>query len=163
MRNIKWVISATLLAGVFNLIISSPANCLPLNRIEKKPAFETKAQSGKTQPAKLDFLRKYNGKYPYEVRLLKNAVLIQRLKKLLGKRYNFLVHTWATENPIEVRNNIFIASGCQAHNCGSTNFIIVVDFRKNVLYTGIREEEKVKIYAEDGSSNKELNSWANFK
>ncbi len=110
----------------------------------------------------LDFLKKLNGKYPYEVKLFENTALMQRLKKLLGNsRYNFLKETWAVETPMEFANNIFVASGCQAHNCGSTNFIIVFDFSNNVMYVGIREEDKVKTYSEDGSNSPKINEWEN--
>ncbi|MDP1726238.1 MAG: hypothetical protein Q8M15_05600 [Bacteroidota bacterium] len=110
----------------------------------------------------LDFLKKLNGKYPYEVKLFDNSILKQRLKKLLGNsRYNFLKETWAVETPMEFANNIFVASGCQAHNCGSTNFIIVVDLTNNVMYAGIREEDKVKTYSEDGSNSPKVNEWEN--
>jgi hypothetical protein len=110
----------------------------------------------------LDFLKKLNGKYPYEVKLLDNSALTQRLKKLLGNsRYYFLKETWAVETPMEFTNNLFVASGCQAHNCGSTNFIIVFDFSNNVMYAGIREEGIVKTYSEDGSNSPKVNEWEN--
>jgi hypothetical protein len=110
----------------------------------------------------LDFLKKLNGKYPYEVNLFDNSTFTQRLKNLLGNsKYNFLIETWAVEVPMEYANNIFVASGCQAHNCASTNFIIVVDFAKNVMYAGIREEDEVKTYSEDGSNSTKVSEWAN--
>lgn len=108
----------------------------------------------------LDFLKSTNGKYPYEIKLLKNSILTQRLEKLIGNRYNFLKETWAVETPIEVKDNIFVAFGCQAHNCGSTNFIIIIDFNKNILYAGIRENDIVKLYSEDGSDSYKLNDFA---
>jgi hypothetical protein len=110
----------------------------------------------------LDFLKKLNGKYPWEVKLFNNSALMQRLKKLLGNsRFNFLKETWYLENPMEFTNNIFVASGCEQHNCGSTNFIIVYDFSNNVLYAGIREQDKVKTYSEDGSNSPKVNEWEN--
>ena len=109
----------------------------------------------------LDNLKKLNGKYPYDAKLLDNPVLTRRLKNLLKGRYRFLKETWAVETPIEINNNIFVASGCQQHNCGNTNFIIVVDFSKDILYAGVREDEVVKVYSEDGSSNEEIIKWAN--
>jgi hypothetical protein len=110
----------------------------------------------------LDFLKKLNGKYAGEVGLLNNSALMQRLKKLLGtSRYNFLKETWAVERPMEFTNNIFVASGCQAHFCGFTNFIIVVDFSTNVMYAGIREDGNVKTYSEDGSNSSKVNEWGN--
>ena len=68
---------------------------------------------------------------------------------------------WAVETPIEIKGNILQAWGCQQHNCDRTNFIIVVDFIKNVVYVGIRRNEIVKSYSEDGSTNAEINKWAN--
>ena len=110
----------------------------------------------------LDFLKKFDGKYPHEVKLLDNALFTQRLRKLLGNsRYNFLKETWAVETPMEFANNIFVASACQAHFCASTNFIIAVDFTKNVMYAGIREDDHVKTYSEDGSRSLEVSDWAN--
>jgi len=110
----------------------------------------------------LDFLKKLNGKYPYDVKLFNNSALMQRLKKLLGNsRFNFLKETWAVETPMEFTNNIFVASACQAHACAYTEFIIVYDFSNNVMYAGIREEGKVKTYSEDGSNSPIVNEWEN--
>ncbi|WP_231459220.1 hypothetical protein [Pedobacter sp. Leaf132] len=108
----------------------------------------------------LDYMKNYNGLYPNKVKLLGNNLLTKRLKNLIKDRYSFLVKTWAVETPIEIKNSMFSAWGCQQHNCSNTNFIIVVDFKKNVVYVGIREEENVKIYSEDGSSNILVNNWA---
>jgi hypothetical protein len=108
----------------------------------------------------LDFLKTTNGKYPFAIKLFNNAALAHRLKKLLGNRYQFLKKTWAVETPIEIKDNIFIAQGCQTHNCTSTNFIIVFDFLKNVLYAGIREDEKPKTYSENGSTSPKLLEWS---
>jgi len=113
----------------------------------------------KSNSVNLDFLKSTNGKYPNEIKLLENPVLTQRLKKLLGNRYNFLKETWAVESPIEVKDNIFSAFGCQAHNCGSTNFIIIIDFSKNVIYSGVRENDIVKTYSEDGSNTRKLSDF----
>ncbi|HSU29382.1 MAG TPA: hypothetical protein VLJ68_13435 [Chitinophagaceae bacterium] len=114
------------------------------------------------QPGEGDFsyLRKMAGKYPNDVKLLDDPKLTARLRSLLGDRFNFLKETWAVEVPIEIKGDDFIASGCQQHNCGSTNFIIVVDLSKNLLYAGIREEEKVKTYAENGGSSQAVIDWS---
>lgn len=107
----------------------------------------------------LEFLKTLNGKYPNDAKLFENIAFTLRLKKILGDRYTFLKETWAVETPMEYSNDVFTASACQAHNCGATNFIIVYDFSKNVMYAGIREEEKVKTYAEDGSTNSKITEW----
>jgi hypothetical protein len=110
--------------------------------------------------SKLNHLKMSNGKYPNKVRLLEDNTLSKRLKSLLKDRFLFLKKTWAVETPIEVNNNIFKASGCKQHFCDSTNFIIVIDFKRDVVYVGIRDNEIVKLYSEDGSSNKELTNWS---
>ncbi|MDI9879620.1 hypothetical protein [Flectobacillus longus] len=107
------------------------------------------------------FLRKLQGKYPFDVKLFNAQSLTNRLKKLLGNRYQFMVSTWAVEVPIEVKNNLFVASGCEQHNCGATNFIIVYDFTKNNLSVGIREGDKVNTYSEDGSNSPRVLQWVN--
>ncbi len=111
-------------------------------------------------PGGLEFLKNFNGKYPSDVKLLDNPLIQARLNKLLAGRFDFLKETWSIENQIQVNNNIFVASACEAHNCDNTNFIIVADLSKNIMYAGIREEGKVTKYAEDGGSNAELNKWA---
>lgn len=108
----------------------------------------------------LGYLRSYKGRYPQKVKLLGNNPLTKRLKFLLKDKYNFLINNWGPEIPIELRKNTFIAWGCQQHNCSNTNFMIVVDLTKNVVYAGIREEEVIAIYSEDGSKNIEVTKWA---
>ncbi|MCC7401882.1 MAG: hypothetical protein IT214_10410 [Chitinophagaceae bacterium] len=113
-----------------------------------------------TEKSGLGYLKNYAGKYPYDVKLFDNPELTGRLKKLLGNRYQFFKDTWDVETPIEIKNNIFKASACEAHNCDATNFIIFVDLSTNTLYAGIKEEGQIKKYAERGSDLKELDDWA---
>ena len=113
------------------------------------------------QASEVAFLANYNDKYPYDVNLLDNPIVKKRLKNLIGTRFAFLKETWAVETPIKVENNTFIASACQAHNCAATNFIIVVILKSNTMYVGIREEEVIKTYSEDGSTSSYIEEWKN--
>lgn len=108
----------------------------------------------------LRFLKDLNGQYPKDAKVFENADFTQRLQELLGDRYEFLVATWNVESPIIISDNSFIANACQAHNCMETNFIIVYSFSKNVLYAGIRENNEVKTYSEDGSAHLQVAHWA---
>ena len=109
----------------------------------------------------IEFLKEFNGKYPYEVKLLENSIIKKRLKNLIGDRFLFLKKTWAVETPMEIINNIFVASACEAHNCNMTNFIIAVNMTENIMYVGIREEGKIKTYTEDGSKFPEqIQEWS---
>jgi hypothetical protein len=130
--------------------------------LNQKIAIEESQAKQSERTDNLNFLKKLNGKYPYDVKLLENSSLAQRLKILIGnERYNFLIENWATEIPMVFSKNIFVAEGCQAHNCGSTNFILVYNFNNNVMYCGIREEENVKTYSEDVSNSIKISEWEN--
>jgi len=105
-------------------------------------------------------LNSFVGKYPTEVRLLEEGTLKIRLQKILRGRFIYLQQNWAVETPINIVEGMFLAWGCQQHNCDQTNFIIVVDLKKNLVYCGIREKDLVKTYSEDGSNNIQINNWA---
>ena len=110
----------------------------------------------------LDFMKKLKGKYPYEVKLLDNSILKKRLKQMLGSRFDFMKSIWEVETPIEIENGLFYAWAMQAHSGGDPGAVLMVDFYKNVLYVGIRENEKEKLYSEDGSlAPQRLQDWAN--
>ena len=121
----------------------------------------TKRQKPQTQSDDISFLKNFDGKYSHEVKFLENSVIKERLKRLIGDRFTFLEKTWAVETPMEIKNNFFIASACEAHNCNMTNFIVVVDINKNVMYAGVREEGRIKTYSEDGSKiPAQINEWS---
>jgi hypothetical protein len=113
------------------------------------------------QQQNFNFLNNYNGKYPYEVKLLKNTQIKNALMKLLGNRYNFFVKTWAVETPITVKDGTFVASACMAHNCSDTNFIIVVDIENKKVYAGIREDNKVTTYPAGANYPQAIQDWVN--
>ena len=114
----------------------------------------------KTEETSLNSLRKFNGEYSYDVKLLSNPILKKRLISLIGrKRYEYMKTTWAVEGGIVVENDIFEAGGCEAHNCNMTNFIIVVDLKKDVLYVGYMVEEEIKKFGEENGFPKQLLQW----
>jgi len=115
------------------------------------------------QQNNLSYLKRFDGKYPNEVKLLSDKLLAKRLRVLIKNKYQFLLKTWAVETPIEIKNNVLYAWGCQEHNCDNTNFIIAIDLKKNVVYVGIRQHDIVNTYSEDGSSNASVINWAGRK
>jgi hypothetical protein len=110
-----------------------------------------------------DYLKKLNGKYPYEVKLFEKTEFYQRLKKLLGTRCEFLINNFDVQIPIEIIDDFFVAEACQAHNCGylGTEFIIVYDFSNDVMYIGIREDGEIKTYSENGRKSSIITEWEN--
>jgi hypothetical protein len=118
--------------------------------------FETKASPTVTQkpaPKKAslaDVLRRAEGKYPYEIKLLENVELKTRLKKLLGAEFDDLRDNFNVESPAKVANDIFMASACQAHNCGANNYVIFVDLGKDNINVYHIEESGTQHYFENG-------------
>ena len=75
--------------------------------------------------------------------------------------WEHLIFDCASGLSLEVKNNVFVAWGCEQHNCGSTNFIVVVDLAKNIMFAGIREEDKVTSFSEGPELPQELLKWSN--
>lgn len=108
----------------------------------------------------LDGLKKLNGKYSFEAKLFDNIAFNNRLRKLIGNKYDFLKENWNVTTPMEFSANTFIAEGCKAHFCNSTNFIVVYEFSSDVMYAGIRDKNNVKIYSDDGTTTSRITEWA---
>jgi hypothetical protein len=104
-------------------------------------------------------LRNYDGKYPHEVGLLDDEKIKSRLETMLGTRYLFVKDSMGVETPITVADSMFSASVCQKHNCAQTNFIIVVDLSKNLMFAGIRQNDNIETYSEDGSKHPYIELW----
>ncbi|OFY97069.1 MAG: hypothetical protein A2309_00530 [Bacteroidetes bacterium RIFOXYB2_FULL_35_7] len=96
-------------------------------------------------------MNKYKGKYPDDVNLLDHPVIKKRLKKMIGKQYDYLKKIWEEEAPIEINNGLFYAYAMQAHSGGDPGAIIMADIKKNILYVGIRKNQNINIYSENRS------------
>jgi hypothetical protein len=122
-------------------------------KIENNNKSKTSKKNG------LEFFKLSEGKYPSEIKLFDNTDFVNRLKKLIGYRYDFLEDYWSIEMPIEFKNGIYIIEGCEKHNCGWTNFIVTYDLTYNHLSVGIRDERKVKIFSEKSYHPLIIDEW----
>ena len=105
-------------------------------------------------------LKSYNGKYASNSGFFDEQIISERLIVLIGKeRFEILKEKWNTESPIELNNQLLIATGCQAHNCDKTNFIIIIDTKNDVFYAGINLEGKSEVLSENGINLEQLNTW----
>ena len=100
-------------------------------------------------PALSMTLKKYAGKYPYEVKLLDNPALKSRLVKLLGPDFAAMKANWNVETPIEIDSGVFMASACQAHNCADNRYLLFVDLDKDNINV-FHVEHGTQTYAENG-------------
>ena len=94
-------------------------------------------------------LKKFAGKYPYEVKLLDRPELKDRLKKLLGPDYAALKANWNVETPMAIEDGIFMASACEQHNCADNRYLMFVDLEKDNINV-YHVENGSQTYAEHG-------------
>ena len=110
---------------------------------------------------RVNYLKNLDGKYPFDVNLLGNPIMKKGLKNLTEDRFNFLKKNFNTQMPMVILNNFFISEACKAHECGFTEFIIIVDLTKDVLYVGIRDAGKIQTFSEDKSPDPEpIKHWS---
>ena len=125
-------------------------------------AQQKKTNTSTAKSTSLSYMKNYNDKYPFEVKLIeKKSVLRTRLQKLLGKeKFDFLESHFDVQSPMVIRNNVLIAHGCMQHNCDGIFFNIFYDFKKDIINVGIKNEEKeIEILAEKETFLTEAVSW----
>jgi hypothetical protein len=124
----------------------------PSPTIDSKPsvANSPKPEPSPTASTFIATLTKSAGKYPDDIKLLDIQDLNERLKKLLGKDFAAMKKNWNVETPMEIEKSIFMASGCEAHNCGANHYLMFVDLKNDNINVFHIEDEAVKHYFESG-------------
>lgn len=124
----------------------------PTPTAESKPS-PTASPTAEATPDKaelLDTLKKSKGKYPADIKLLDLGALNARLQKLLGKDFAAMKKNWNVETPMEVEGGVFMASGCEAHNCSSNHYLLFVDLNNDNINVFHLEDSGTKHYFESG-------------
>lgn len=89
------------------------------------------------------------GKYPADVKLFDRPAVRARFINLMGqRRFDFMVANFEVQTPIEFSNWNYYTSGCQAHNCGTTDFSISYNPEENNLCVIYRENGYEQIFKE---------------
>ncbi len=97
-------------------------------------------------------------------KILHNAVIKTRLKKLLGKKnYASFLESFETLAPIEKNGKILFSSGCLIHACQHLESAIAVDLVNKTIHAAIyREDKQTKYFNEKaGKTPKSITNWAN--
>ena len=102
------------------------------------------------KPGIVSVLKKSTGKYPEDIKLLENAEMKYRLKKLLGKDFPDMKANWNVETPMRIEGDVFMASGCEQHNCGSNMYLMFIDLRRDNINIFHVNDEGTKHYFEHG-------------
>lgn len=125
-------------------------------------AQQKKTNTSTAKSTSLSYMKNYNDKYPFEVKLIeKKGAFRTRLQKLMGKeKFQDLEDFFNVESPITIKNNVMIAYGCMQHNCDGIFFKIFYDFKKDIINVGIKDEEKeIEILTEKETFLTEAVSW----
>jgi len=101
-------------------------------------------------PGLVSFLKRSVGRYPYEIKLLDNAELRNRLKKLLGKDFASMDENFDVQAPLEIINNVLMTTGCEAHNCGANQYLLFVDLKSDNINVFHVTDKETKHYFEHG-------------
>jgi hypothetical protein len=96
-------------------------------------------------------------------KILDNAVIKIRLKKLLGKRnYAAFLESFETLAPIEKKGDILFSRGCLIHACQHLESAIAIDLANQTIHAAIyREDKRTKYFNESGAKTpKAIINWA---
>jgi hypothetical protein len=130
-------------------VTSSPTPS-PTSESKPGPTASPKKESTPDKPGYIDTLKASKGKYPADIKLLDIADLNPKLKKLLGSDFAAMKRHWNVETPIEIENNIMMAGGCEAHNCGSNHYLLFVDLKSGNINVYHIEDSGTRHYWENG-------------
>lgn len=137
---------------------SSLTNMEKISTSDSIKIIPNESKSEKDENNSLAFLKDYAGKEPSK--LLEDPILRKRLISLITKkRYEFMKDKWMVQSTVIVHNNIFETWGCEAHNCDVNNFIIVADLKKDKLFVGYVEENKMEKFGESDNYPKMFSQW----
>lgn len=95
-------------------------------------------------------LKKMKDKTASDIKLWSKPEVSQRLEKLMGKDYQTMKKFWGVETPMEVEGDILRLTGCEAHNCGSNQYIIFIDTANDNINVHHILEQSLKSYNEKG-------------
>jgi hypothetical protein len=96
-------------------------------------------------------LTNYEGRYPFDL-LRARPQLKQRLRRLLGKDYQFFITAMTAQEPIKREGQMLVLSGCFPHRCGAHGSIMLISLDSVALHCAIVSEdyrERYKIFSEE--------------
>jgi hypothetical protein len=96
-------------------------------------------------------------------RILNDAGIKARLKKLLGKKnYPAFMESFETLTTIEKNGSILFSSGCLIHACTHVESAIAIDLANNTIHAAIfRDDKKTGYFNERGSKTPRIiSNWA---
>lgn len=90
------------------------------------------------------------GKYPADLKLFEQSVLVAPLKSLLGDDFDDFVENMSVAGPLS-RDGVLYATGNKPHEGGSDAAYLLVDPKAEKLEVGLWEDGKFKSYTSPGA------------
>lgn len=115
-----------------------------------------------TPPALPDSIAEWDGENSDKI--LNDAVIKTRLKKLLGKKnYAAFFESFETLTPIKKNGDILFSSGCLIHACQHLESAVAIDLVNKTIHAAIyREGKRTKFFNESGAKTPQaMTNWAN--
>ena len=99
----------------------------------------------------------------YSEKLLNNAVIKSRLKRLMGStNYASFMESFETLTPITKDGDFLFAGGCLIHACTHLESAIAINVKANTIHAAIFNDEKTTLYFDERGSKtpKPIANWA---
>ena len=114
-------------------------------------AEQVHAYVGQPGEASLSTLQPFLGKYPQDgTNYLKEGILAERLKKLMGERYDTLIRNLETVGPLQKEGGRWSLTGNRQHEGGKEAAAVVIDPGRNGLRVWLWSEGKSTVYTDLG-------------
>ena len=98
--------------------------------------------------SELFFMRNLVDKYPTQVDLFRNEILLNRFKNMDRFNTENLVANWNTETPLAIEDEIIHSSGCQDNDCPNNAFELFIDLKNDNINIYNFKGNMLRIYKE---------------
>lgn len=107
-----------------------------------------------------ELLNTFKGKYPYDIKFLDQPIIKEHLIDISStSTYELVKDYWNVESPIKIENDVLFATGCQAHNCASTNFAIAINLLSGTYYLGTYIDDQLQMHSDNQSPPQVFINW----
>lgn len=100
--------------------------------------------------SKLFFINNLIDKYPTQVNLFTNEILLNRLHNMERFDTESLVANWNTETPLTIENGIIHSSGCKDNDCPGNAYELYIDLENDNINIYNFNGNTLRIYKEKG-------------
>lgn len=117
---------------------------------QTKTAAEEDAATAVVETAE-NIITTNKGQYPREFGLFEDEEIVNRLKFLVGDRYDEMVANFNVETPVVTEDGIYKVTGCKQHECPNYHVTILFDAVNDNMNVLINQDGKIDGFGEKAS------------